>query len=168
MAEFCLGIARARLGPAASVIRPPEGIAACEENRLTRAQAAPTAGPPALAIAELRAFLKASDEPMSRVAVVRDDDQPEWYRADRAIPLPADVQTVDAHRAHAEYAFVSSGFDDALIVVCDAASAAGWSARRGEKGRLLAQYQASGDLPIARLYTAMTAALGLRPSRDEH
>ena len=59
MAELYVGFARARLGPAAALIDVQRGaVAACEENRLTRARQAVTSGPPELAMAELLSFLQ--------------------------------------------------------------------------------------------------------------
>ena len=58
MADLFAGYARARLGPAAALIDVQRGaVAACEENRLTRARQG-TQGPPELAMAELLTFLQ--------------------------------------------------------------------------------------------------------------
>src|SRR5688572_24863264 len=109
MAELYLGIARARLGPAAALIDPARGaIAACEENRLTRARHAATSGPPERAIDELLAYLRRQAGDITATAVVRDEDN--WTGAEAAVE-------VDAHQAHAEYAFRAAGFDPALVVV---------------------------------------------------
>jgi hypothetical protein len=116
MAELYLGTARARLGPAAALIdlhagtgparaRPAAeesryAIAACEENRLTRAVDSSTAGPPDLSIAELLRFLgRTKDDIVATLGV-------------------ADEGDVDPHRAHAEYAHRASGFADPLVLVC--------------------------------------------------
>ncbi|MDO8793729.1 MAG: hypothetical protein Q7J25_03820 [Vicinamibacterales bacterium] len=80
MAKLYLGLARARLGPAAAIIDPRHGVAACEENRLTRARQAPTSGPPALAIAELLSYLGHTESSIEAVGVVRDPEQPDWYQ----------------------------------------------------------------------------------------
>ena len=76
MSELALGMACARLGPAAAFIDGPRGqAAACEENRLTRARQVATTGRPALAIAELLDFLQRRPEDVGRVAVVNNEDQ---------------------------------------------------------------------------------------------
>ena len=77
MAELSLGIARARLGPAAAIIDPDRGIAACEENRLSRARQASTAGPPSLAISELLGFLGRTERDIAITAAVRDENSPQ-------------------------------------------------------------------------------------------
>ena len=129
MAEVYLGTARARLGPAAALIdldpsnSPGSSrvtskddrwvIAACEENRLTRAVDSSTAGPPDLSIAELLRFLGRERRDITRVLGVADEGD------------------VDAHRAHAEYAFRASGFDQPLVLVCGAEMSAWLGVRSG-------------------------------------
>lgn len=159
--NICLGLARARLGPAAAIIDPRQGVAACEENRLTRARQAPTSGPPALAIAELLSYLGHTESSIGAVGVVRDPEQPDWHQGSGG------AIEIDAHRAHAEYAFHASGFDSALVVVCDATAAQGYSAWNYQEGQARSQ-DSVGDFPIAAVYGAMTEALGLRAARDEH
>ena len=157
-----MGIARARLGPAAAIIDTQRGIAACEENRLTRARQAPTLGGPDLAIAELLASLGRAESDITATAVVRDEDTPPWS----ASP----THEVAAHRAHAEYAFRASGFEAALVVTCDASVARGWSAwhYRGTDADATPLDVNAGNFPIARIYSELTAALNLLPARDEH
>ena len=104
-----VGTARARLGPAAAVVDTArQRIAACEENRLTRALDAGSSGPPQLALAELLRFLGREAADISRTAMI--DEQ------------------VEARRAHAEYAFRAAAFDRAVVLVCDASEPRGWSA----------------------------------------
>jgi predicted NodU family carbamoyl transferase len=157
MAELYLGTARARLGPAAALIdlhpgtsparaRPAaeearDTIAACEENRVTRAVDSSTAGPPDLSIAELLRFLgRTKDDIVAALGV-------------------ADEGDVDPHRAHAEYARCASGFDDPLVLVYGTDVSA-WLG--GD--RLTVPEHAS----ITQQYSALTARLGFRPTRDEH
>jgi predicted NodU family carbamoyl transferase len=157
MAEVYLGTARARLGPAAALIDldPSTGsgsfstpskddrcaIAACEENRLTRAVDSSTAGPPELSIGELLRYLGRG-------------------KADIAISLGiADEGDVDPHRAHAEYAHRASGLDRPLVLVCGAETSA-WM-----EG---AQIELPQHSSITHAYGSLTARLGFRPTRDEH
>jgi carbamoyltransferase len=162
MAELSLGIARARLGPAAAIIDPDRGLAACEENRLSRARQA-SAGPPALAIAELVAFLGRTERDIAITAAVRDENSPEWFLGDAV--------AIEPHHAHAEYAYRASGFDDALVVVCDASLPNGWTAWRyrghGTAAALPTDFDI-GNFPLAQLYGELTTALGLQAGRDEH
>jgi carbamoyltransferase len=163
MAELSLGIARARVGPSAAIIDPDRGIAACEENRLSRAREASTSGPPELARAELLQFLGRTDRDIAITAAVRDENSPLWFAGDAV--------AVEPHHAHAEYAYRASGFDDALVVVCDASRPSGWTAWRyrghGTGSALPTDFEV-GNFPIAQLYSELTAALGWKPARDEY
>jgi carbamoyltransferase len=163
MAELCLGIARARLGPSAAILDSDRGIAACEENRLTRARQAPTAGPPSHAIAELLAYLGRAEPDLATVAVVRDENSPQWFLGDAV--------AIEPHHAHAEYAYRASGFDDALVVVCDASLSSGWTAWRyrghGTSSALPTDFDV-GSFPVAQIYGELTSAFGLQAARDEH
>lgn len=142
MAELYLGTARARLGPAAAIIDATSGsVAACEENRLTRAVDSGTAGPPELAIAELLRFLGRSRTDIAATAGVAEEGD------------------LDAHVAHAEYARHASTFRDPLIVVCGTETSA-WL------GRTRLDLQDEPD--ITGEFGALAARLGLRPQRDEH
>jgi predicted NodU family carbamoyl transferase len=158
MAEVFLGTARARLGPAAAVIDldpvPGSGtarglsrdarwaIAACEENRLTRAVDSGTTGPPELSTAELLRFLGREKADIVRALDVADEGD------------------LNPHRAHAEYASRASGFERPLVLVCGAETSA-WVG--SDQVALPQTYSA-----ITRDYGALTARLGLRPTRDEH
>jgi carbamoyltransferase len=177
MSELRLGLARARLGPSAALVSSTNLIAACEENRLTRARQAPTLGPPDLAVAELLAYLGAEEREISSVAVVRDADAPDWWRGQASgARRPASgvrgqgaggITQIEPHAAHAEYAFRASGFDAALTVVCDSSPDEGYSAFVSER---TGTHRAAsvGDFPIARIYGELTEALGLQAAHDEH
>ena len=142
MAELYLGTARARLGPAAALVDVDRGaIAACEENRLTRAVDSGTAGPPALSIEELLRFLGRQRIDISRSFGVGEEGD------------------VDPHRAHAEYAHRASGLDDPLVVVCGT-DASAWL---GTDAIPLEPHSSLTDE-----YGKLTARLGFRATRDEH
>ena len=164
MAELYLGLARARVGPAAALIdRDRSMIAACEENRLTRARQAPSAGPPDLALTELLSSLERSRGDLAAVAVV-DAESGLW---DARAPSPI---AVDGHHAHGTYAFHASGFREAIVLVSEVHKPRGWSAWRF--GSYSPEPQtigdALGDFPLARIYGQLTEALGFQPMRDEH
>lgn len=165
MAELFLGIARARLGPSAALIDVARGVtAACEENRLTRARHAPTAGPPELALAELLAFLKRAPSNITGVGVVDDEDRSSWAsRAPTAIPI-------DGHQAHAVSAFHASSFGRSVVLVSEVHRPRGWTAWRFNRDEPVAREvgKALGEFPLARIYGQLTEALGLQPMRDEH
>jgi carbamoyltransferase len=176
MSDLRLGLSRARLGPAAALIQSPRRLAACEENRLTRARQAPTLGPPELAIGELLTHLKAESAGITSIAVVRDDDAPDWWtrqgsqvrvRGLRVEALGPSVVQVEPHAAHAEYAFRASGFDSAVTVVCDASVTEGYSAfvSNSSGTKPLAPV---GSFPIVHIYGEMTEALGFQSAQEEH
>jgi predicted NodU family carbamoyl transferase len=150
MAQLSLGMARARLGPAAALIDADGGmVAACEENRLTRAVDSGTAGPPELAIAELLRFLGRMREDIARVRGVGEEGD------------------MDAHTAHAAYALRASGLDAPLIVVCGREVSA-WRTAAGRENPA-AERITSADLPqFAPVFAALVQRLGFRPMRDEH
>lgn len=151
MSGLYLGTARARLGPAAAFIDAERGVAACEENRLTRAVDSGTTSPPELAIAELLRILKRRPDEVTASASVDDNGG------------------VDPHRAHAEYAFQSSGVDEAVVLVCEAHLPRGWSAWRFTRDAAPTPIgEELGDYPIAHAYGQLTERLGMRPMRDEH
>ncbi len=163
MGDLYLGMARARLGPAAALVDGERGaIAACEENRLTRAKQAATTGRPEMAITELLTYLRRTPQDISSIAVVTDEDETNWANHG-SVP-------VDGHQAHAAYAFHSSGFDEALVLVCEVHRPRGWSAWRfsAADGAPRAVGHEIGDFPLARIYGQMTEALGLHSTRDEH
>ena len=142
MAELYLGTARARLGPAAALIDAERGVvAACEENRLTRAVDSGTTGPPKLAIAELLRFLGRRRDDVKGAREVGDEGD------------------VDAHTAHATYALRASGFANPLVVVCGTEVSAWHGATK----------LPVTDLPqFARPYGELVERMGFRPFRDEH
>src|SRR5688500_12174341 len=151
MAELYLGTARARLGPAAALIDSDRGVvAACEENRLTRALEAATTEPPDRATDELLRFMNRRREDIARAGGVGDEGD------------------IDAHLAHAEYAFRASGFDEAVVLVCEAHLARGWTAWTFAQGSVVQIGDGIGDYPIAATYGQLTKSLGFLPMRDEH
>jgi carbamoyltransferase len=158
------------------LIDPAQHIAACEENRLTRARQAPTMGPPHLAVAELLSYLRRKDRDITSIAVVRDSDAPEWWSHRgasvrvgglRVEELGPSVTQVEPHAAHAEYAFRASGFADAATLVCDASVDDGYSAFVSTEAGTR-RLSSVGRFPIARIYGEMTEALGFQPALEEH
>ena len=72
---------------------------------------------------------------------------------------------VDGHDAHATYAFHSSGFPDAVVLVCEVHKPRGWSAwhfKAGDDARAIGER--IGDFPLAQIYSQLTGALG--PASD--
>jgi len=142
MGHLYVGTARARLGPAAAILDAAGGaVAACEENRLTRAVDSGTVGPPELSISELLRYLGHERTDITTIAGVGDEGE------------------VDPHLAHAAYARRASGFDDTLVVVCGTET----SARVGAEALPFVPKSS-----ITAEYAQLTGRLGLRPRRDEH
>jgi len=165
VAELYLGLARAKVGPAAALIDAERGtIAACEENRVTRARYAATEGPPALALAELLAFLNRTPSDISVVGIVGDEDHSAGETGGVA------AIEIDGHEAHAVYAFQASGFRDGLVLVSEVHRPRGWSAWRFSAGDRSPREigDTLGAFPLARIYGELTEALGLPRMRDEH
>lgn len=163
MTALALGLACARLGPAAAFIDGSRSqAAACEENRLTRARQVATTGRPEFAIAELLDFLQRRSGDVGAVAVVTNEDRTDWALDPRAVPI-------DAHMAHAAYAFHSSSDASALVLVCEVHRARGWTAWRFANGQPPSPAgEDLGDYPLARIYGELTEALGFQSTRDEH
>jgi carbamoyltransferase len=162
-AGLYLGMARARLGPAAALLDPARGtVGACEENRLLRARQAPAFGRADLAIAELLRFLHRTRDDIQSVAVVTGDNRGDWPDEPRAVH-------VDGHRAHASYAFHSAGVTDAIVLVSEVHHPRGWTAWRFRQGQPpVSVGDALGAYPLARIYGQLAEALGFVPTRDEH
>ena len=147
MPELYLGTARARLGPAAALVDVERhAVAACEENRLTRAVDAGTAGPPDLAIAELLRYLGRSRDDITRSAGVADDG------------------TVDAHQAHVTYAVRASRLRRPLVVVCGSDVSAWQADENGGVERVPLERPPA----FAQEYGALVTRMGFRAMRDEH
>jgi predicted NodU family carbamoyl transferase len=120
-----------------------------------------TMGPPDLAIAELLRFLGSDRGDIACVADVGSESG------------------IEPHRAHAVYAFQASGFDAAVVLVCDALVPRGWTAWQFNAGSpppsaggpVASPIECEGDLSeyaIAAEYGRLTQSLGFRPMRDEH
>jgi carbamoyltransferase len=162
MSALTLGMACARLGPAAALLDPRGTAAACEENRLTRARQVASAGRPELAIAELLEYLQRQPADIGAVAVVRNEDESDWSGDAGAV-------AIDGHLAHAVYAFRSSPFPEALVLVCEVHRSRGWTAWRFSGHDGPREVGASlGAFPLARIYGQLTDALGFQATRDEH
>src|SRR5262245_54125245 len=154
MSHLFAGYARARLGPAAALIDVQRGtVAACEENRLTRARQAGTQGPPELALAELLTFLPRTPRDIAARGVVTAEDHADWAAG---LTNGGPTIAVDGHDAHAAYAFHSSGFADAIVVVCEVHKPRGWTAwhfRTGEPPRPVGEEL--GDFPHAQIFSQL-------------
>lgn len=150
------GISGSRQGPSAALANGG-AIAACEESRLARMRLSERTTCPRLAVRDLAAWLGRSERDIRHVGVTAGGQFP-----------GRDVEPVEHHLAHATYAFASSPFVEALVVVCDTAAEAGWSAWRAGTAGLTRLETPAGRFPLAAIYSELTAALGLAPGRDEH
>jgi carbamoyltransferase len=75
---------------------------------------------------------------------------------------------VDSQLAHAAYAFHSSPFDDAIVVVCDSETPRGWTVWRGSPAGLEAVTGDFGHFPIAATYSQLTEAFGFAAGQQEN
>lgn len=151
-----LGISGSRQGPAAALL-DAHTLAACEESRLSRLRLTAKTKVPALGVSELLSFIGASTADIDAIATTGGGQF-----------SGGNVTPVDDQRAHATYAFQSSAFSDAVVVVCDSSTQPGWTAWRGSAAGLVPITDDLGAFPLAATYSQLTAALGLGPGRDEH
>lgn len=79
------------------------------------------------------------------------------------------IKIYDHHKCHAAFSYFSSGFADALVMVCDGVGEwdtfTAWSA---EDGKLEKIGDVRFPVSLGLFYAAMTAFLGLRPNADEY
>ena len=90
--------------------------------------------------------------------------------AETAIQLPADVPVdrVDHHRAHAATAFLTSSYDDAVVLVCDRHGEPELTVWRGEDGAVRQEQFCWSGPAFASLYGRACRAFGMSRERDEH
>ena len=151
-----LGVSGSRQGPAAALIGTRE-LAACEESRLSRVRLSESVSVPSLAVSELLAFLERPASSIRSVGVTGGGG----FGSNAVTP-------VDHHLAHAAYAFHSSPFDEAVVVVCDSSVEHGWTAWRATAAGLTPLQDELGTFPLSRIYSQLTTALGLAAGQHEH
>ena len=107
-----LGIAGAKRNACAAISVDGQILAACEQERLTRARGVGLAAGamPVEAVDQVLALSRARHNGVSTYVV-----------AEPQLQLPASLTTiaVDHHHAHAAAAFLTSPFDRAVVLVCD-------------------------------------------------
>jgi carbamoyltransferase len=160
-AELIVGISGARRNAAAAVAAQGRLIAACEQERITRARGVgiASAGLPIDAV-----------ETILRIAGRTARDVTTYAAGEPDIAFPAGWPhlRLDHHYAHAATAFHSSPFDEAIIVVCDRHSDPEVTVWRGTGPDIVAtQWRWEGP-GFASLYDAAVEAGGLTVDRDEH
>jgi len=84
---------------------------------------------------------------------------------------PSGIKPIDHHRCHATYAYLASPWrDKALVMIADQvgdyANASVW--RSGDAGELVALHRSYTLNSLGRIYSAVTALLGMRALEDEH
>ena len=93
-------------------------------------------------MADLLAFLQRTPSDIAALAIVAGEDQSTGRPGFRPRRAPI---LVDGHDAHATYAFHSSGFTDALVVVCEVHKPRGWTAWHFTDGTSAAARSASNS-----------------------
>jgi carbamoyltransferase len=151
-----LGVSASSQGPAAALVEA-QALAACEESRLTRTRLSESTVIPTLSVQELLRFHDRTRADIAAVATTGGGQ----YASQRGAE-------VEHQRAHAAYAFHSSPFDEAVVVVCDSATECGWSAWRATRRGMEQVGAPLGSFPIAQAYRRLTAALGLVAGLHEH
>lgn len=154
------GISGARRNATAAVCRGAALLAVCEQERVRRIRniGAQQGGFPTEA---LEAVLAVS-------GYARDDIRK--FVVAEPVPLPPHVETetLSHHFGHAATAFYTSGFDEAVVLVCDSRSTPELSAWSGRGRRLVPlawQWEGPG---FARVFSRLTRAFGLLPDWEEH
>jgi carbamoyltransferase len=154
-----IGVAGAKQNASASLCRNGHLLAACEQERLTRVR---------------NVGLSPGRLPEEAVRAVRDaasaagpSEVIEYVTAEAEVHLPADVswRRVDHHRGHASTAFQLSGFDSAVVLVCDGQRDRPTSAWRARAGELQPVEWLRSGASLAGLYQDAAEALGFR--RDQ-
>jgi carbamoyltransferase len=110
-----LGISGAKRNACAAICVDGQIVAACEQERLTRARG--------VGLAAGALPLEAVDQVIA-LSRSRKDDVESYVVAEPQVQLPNSLRTVtvDHHRAHAAAAFLTSPFDRAAVVICDSHS----------------------------------------------
>lgn len=115
MKSALIGISGAKRNACAAICLDGQILAACEQERLTRARGA---GLSAGAMP-----IEAVDQVLA-LSRFRHDKVVRYVVAEPQLRLPGSLTTivVDHHRAHAAAAFLTSPFDQAVVLVCDSQS----------------------------------------------
>ncbi len=151
-----LGVSGSGQGPAAALVGA-HALAACEENRLARVRLSESVSTPSLAVSELLSFLGGTEASIRAIAVTGGGQFAGGAMTPVGHPL-----------AHAAYAFHSSPFDEAVVVVCDSSVERGWTAWLGTSTGLTPLHDELGSFPLASAYSQLTTALGLAAGQHEH
>ena len=159
--SIVVGIGGARRNASAALAIDGRVIAACEEERVTRARGVGSVngGLPSEAVKAVLAIGHTASADVSS-----------YVAGERELALPADVpgKVIDHHRTHAATAFLTSPFDDATVLVCDrhqAPELSLWSADATGLRRLDIDWHGPA---FSTLYSKATEALGFRAQCDEH
>jgi carbamoyltransferase len=156
-----LGISGATQNACAAVSIDGDILAACEQERVTRARGiglAP-ASLPSEAVEQVLALAGCGPQDVTTYVV-----------SEKNVDLPAALHTerIDHHRAHAATAFLTSPFQHAAVIVCDSHSDAQVSVWFGEGTHLEDQQWPWRGCGFARLYSESAALFDDVPRGREH
>ena len=159
--SITVGIGGSRHNASAALAVDGRLIAACEEERLTRARGVGSVNGrlPTEAVKTVLALGHASVEDVST-----------YITGETGLAFPSDVRgvVIEHHRAHAASAFLTSPLKDATVLVCDRHSTpelSVWSATPAGLNRLDLDWHGPA---FATLYSQAAEALGFRSEDDEH
>ncbi|MBA3297786.1 MAG: hypothetical protein H0U19_12715 [Acidobacteria bacterium] len=159
--KVTLGIGGARRNAAVALCRNGEVIAACEQERITRAR---DAGMPP------EGFPREAMEAVLQIAGCTRADVTACGFAEDGIEVPPDLPglRLPHHLAHATAAFLTSPFREAVVVICGQSvcpEVAVFMADGSGIRDLGWPWQGRG---FTGLYSLLTEAVGLAPQKDEH
>jgi carbamoyltransferase len=156
-----LGISGVRRNAAVALCRGGRIVAACEQERVTRARDVGTSAPgfPSEAVEMVLRIAGGSPDQLVACGIAEDGIDPprEW----NTIQLPH-------HAAHAATAFLTSSFEEAVVVVCSHRAAPEMAVYRASADGIHDRRWAWEGVGFSRLYSMLTDALGFEPRKDEH
>ena len=159
--SIVVGIGGARRHASAALAIDGRLVAACEEERFTRARGVGSinGGLPTEAVKTVLALGHTSAVDVSS-----------YVAGETGLTFPSNTrgEVIDHHRAHAATAFLTSALPEATVLVCDQHSTpelSVWSAGPAGLRRLDLDWHGPA---FATLYSQATEAFGFSAQRDEH
>jgi carbamoyltransferase len=166
-----LGIGGLTGDSASAVLRDGEIVAAIEESKLARRQAAwgGHGDLPAHSISKCLELAKAKPEQVDAVAVARPVPDSDFYLKLRARFPQSRIVAVEHHQAHAASAYFPSPFDDADVLTFDrGGDFRCGSVWHGAGSHMTLEQEQYVPDSLGELYGRVTELLGFNANVDEH
>ncbi len=156
-----LGVAGASRNGAVALCDEGHVVAVCERERITRTRG-DSLRTGQLPVETVQATLRAAGCLKTGISA--------YAIAETDLELPPDlpVERVDHHRAHAAASFCTSGFDDAVVLVCDRRGVPDVSIWRGDKTGVHRVDFPWAGAGFAAVYSQVAEGLGFAPEGSEH